>query len=349
MQMCIGWQRAADMARQRLLTEDRAREVISEILVNAYGSDGLRSFTTRQWFDHWCKIKSDSQDAKTASKYEQVKREFLDFLGHKADQNLVAITSRDVRAFRDHKKAAGVSATTLNFTLTILSAYFNAAWKDHVISNNPCSAVEHVKDSLSPAKRQKQPFTVEQVKALLDHAKGDWRGLIRVAYYSGARLENCANLRFKNLDFNSEPSLIVFEKYSKHGDEHKVPMHPALEKFLLSLSSSEDENAFVFPSLAGPHVANLSRQFRQLMDEAHIKNWTVREGVRTGSKSSPRDVWALGFHSLRRTNVSLLANAGVSEEMRMAVTAHATREVHKGYTHHELARLRDAVAQLPAV
>lgn len=349
MQMCIGWQRAADMARQRLLTEDRAREVISEILVNAYGSDGLRSFTTRQWFEHWCKIKSDSRDPGTATIYEQVKRQFLVFLGGKADQNIVSITSRDVRAFRDHRKATGVSATTLNLALTILSAYFNAAWKDHVISNNPCSPIENVKDTLSPARRQKQPFSVEQVKALLDHAKGDWSGLIRVAYYSGARLENCANLRFRNLDFNSEPSVIVFEKYSKHGDEHRVPMHPALEKFLLSLPSSEDEDAFVFPSLAGLYVTNLSRQFRLLMEEAHIKNWKVREGVRGKGKSAARDVWALGFHSLRRTNVSLLANAGVPEERRMAITAHATRDVHKGYTKHELARLHEAVSMLPTV
>src|SRR5215471_7324856 len=170
--ICTQWQRAADMARNRTFTEERAREVLSEILGSVNGGEGLRSFTVRKWFEHFCKIKADSQDAKTASKYEQIKNEFLEFLGPKADLNILAITSGDVRAFRDHRKQSGVTATTLNDNLTILSSYFNGAWRDHVITNNPCTAVEPVKDNISPAKRQKQPFTVEQVKALLDHAKG---------------------------------------------------------------------------------------------------------------------------------------------------------------------------------
>jgi hypothetical protein len=40
----------------------------------------------------------------------------------------------------------------------------------------------------------------------------------------------------------------------------------------------------------------------------------------------------------------------VPEEQRMAITAHATREVHKGYTHHELAQLHQAVTKsLPSL
>jgi integrase len=341
MKMCMQWQRAADEARERTLTEERAREIISEIVKSVHGGEGLQTFTVRQWFDHFCKIKADSQDPKTAAKYEQIKAEFLDFLGTKADLNILAISSGDVRAFRDRAKKSGLTATTLNDKLTILSSYFNGAWRDHVISNNPCTAVEPARDNLSPTKRRKKPFTIEQVKALLDKAEGDWHGLIKVAFYSGARLDNCANLRIRNLDFNSDPPVIVFEDYSKHGDEHRVPMHPALEDHLLSLPTPKSDDAFLFPSLAGRRVANLSKQFRKLMEAARIKNWKVREG----GDGAARDVWALGFHSFRRTNVSILANAGVPEELRMAITAHATREVHKGYTHHQLAQLHNAVTK----
>ena len=45
MQMCLHWQRAATMARERTLTEERAREVISEIVASVHGGEGLRSFT----------------------------------------------------------------------------------------------------------------------------------------------------------------------------------------------------------------------------------------------------------------------------------------------------------------
>lgn len=366
MKFAMQLQRAADMATERTLTEEKAREYISEIVASVHGGEGLRTFTVRGWFDHFCRIKADSQDPKTALKYEQIKTEFLKFLGSKADLNILAITSGDVRAYRDSRKKNGLSATTLNDHLTILSSYFNGAWRDHVISNNPCTAVEPARDNLSPTKRKKQPFTVEQVEALLDHAEGDWYGLIKVAFYTGARFENCARLRFRDLDFSAEPPLVVFEKYSKHGDEHKVPMHSALKDHLLTVSKKRGQirragkiiqlpkggDDFLFPTLATNadgktprRVANLSKQFRRLMQAAGIENRKVREA----GKGAARDVWALGFHSLRRTNVSMLTNAGVSEEQRMAIAAHTTREVHAGYTHHELAQLHKAVALLPTL
>src|SRR5438067_7939389 len=51
MQMCLQWQRAADLARERTLTEARAREIISEIVASVHGGDGLRSLVVREWFE----------------------------------------------------------------------------------------------------------------------------------------------------------------------------------------------------------------------------------------------------------------------------------------------------------
>src|SRR5690349_14240725 len=61
-EMTRQWQKAADKAREGTLTEDRAREIISEILASVNGGQGLRTFTARQWFEHFHKIKVDSQD-----------------------------------------------------------------------------------------------------------------------------------------------------------------------------------------------------------------------------------------------------------------------------------------------
>jgi integrase len=356
LRFAIKLQEAADEARARTLTEERARQIISEIVASVHGGDGLRSFTTRQWFDHHCKIKAKSSDQHTSAKYDQISREFLAFLGTKADLNILSVTSEDARRFRD-QRADELSASTLNDRLTILSAFFNAAVRDHVLSNNPCSAVESARDKLAPSRRRKQPFAVAQVAALLEHASPDWAGLIRVAFYCGARLQDCANLRLRNLDFSTQPPVIVFENYSKYGDEHRVPMHPSLRDYLASLVAPSSRSgkviqfpaakrdSFLFPSLAQRLVPNLSKQFGKLLRRAGIENYKVREA----GTGAARDVWALGFHSLRRTNVSLLANLGVSEERRMAITAHATRDVHAGYTHHQLAQLGEAVALLPSL
>jgi integrase len=54
------------------------------------------------------------------------------------------------------------------------------------------------------------------------------------------------------------------------------------------------------------------------------------------------------FHSLRHSFTSTLANAGVPEELRMKLTGHSSKEVHRGYTHLELDTLRKAIGTIPA-
>jgi integrase len=58
---------------------------------------------------------------------------------------------------------------------------------------------------------------------------------------------------------------------------------------------------------------------------------------------------SLSFHSLRHSFNSAMANAGVSQEIRQKLTGHASAEINKLYTHHELEPLRAAIATLPSV
>jgi integrase len=185
-------------------------------------------------------------------------------------------------------------------------------------------------------------FTPEQVAALLKTAEGDWRGLILLAFYSGQRLLDCANLRWRDVDLLSDIKTIHFQ-VRKTGAEIVTVIHQSLENYLLSLSAPETDDACLFPSLAERSASSLSKQFGELMELANIERGVIRERTTYGGRS----VSALSFHSLRHSFSSILANAGVSEERRMALTGHTTRDMHQRYTHHELERLRDAIALLP--
>jgi integrase len=344
MKMASQLQSASGMASKRTLTEERARKFISEIVASIHGGDGLRSFTVRQWFDHFCKIKAKAKSAKTALKYAQVARQFLDFLDLKAQLNILAVTSEDVRKWRERREATGLSASTLNDDITILSSFFNGARRDHVISDNPCTAIEPLPDTLSKKERKKQPFSVDQISALIETAEGDWKGVILVAAYIGARLGDCANLRWRNVDLLSKVKKITF-KAGKTGDEIEVPIHTVLEDHLLSLPTPKNDEEYLFPTLAGHGSTNLSRQFSRLMEDAHIENRDIRKG----GNGLGRQVRALSFHSLRHYFTSKLANLNVTEEQRMELTGHKTRDVHKDYTHWELEQLQKAVALLPSL
>jgi integrase len=66
-------------------------------------------------------------------------------------------------------------------------------------------------------------------------------------------------------------------------------------------------------------------------------------------KGKGRITWERGFHSLRHTFTSWLRNAGVSEEDRMALTGHSTRESHQIYSHADEKAGQAAIAKLPSL
>jgi integrase len=329
-------QQASDEARHGVLTEARTRELLSEVLESVNG-EGLRIFTVKQWLDHFVKQKKKSRSDQTAARHEQMMREFIEFLGPRANLNIAAITSKDISDFRDRRQSLGLAPATVNLDVTILSSAFNSAWKQGHVSANPCAAIEPLKDK----PQRKHVFTPEQVSAIVKTAQGDWKGLILTAFYTGARFGDCANLRWQDIDLVSKT--IRFQP-RKTGGEIVTVVHPALQDFFLSLPAPESDDAFVLPSLAGRNVSPLSKCFRKIMEQARIEQLVIRERSKSG-----RSVNALSFHSLRHSFSSILANAGVSEELRMALTGHTTRDMHRRYTHHELERLRDAVAVLPTI
>jgi integrase len=332
-------QKASDEARRGVLTEARIKELLSDVLKTATGQT-LRVFTVREWFDQFVKQKKKSRADKTARRHEQMMNEFIESLGEKADLNIAAVTMGDIVKFRDKREALGLSPATVNLDITILSSAFNSAWRQGHIPVNPCVEIEPLPDNDA---EPKEPFSVKQVQALVNATSGDWRGLILTGFYLGARLGDCANLRWKYIDFAKHT--VTYRPRKGKGKVETV-LHPALEDYFLSLPTPESDEDYVFPTLAGRNISPLSKAFRQIMVDAHIKNRVIREKV----GEHGRNVNALSFHSLRHSFTSILANAGVSEERRMALTGHTTRDVHQGYTHHELEVMRKEVSEaLPRI
>ena len=131
---------------------------------------------------------------------------------------------------------------------------------------NPCLAIERFKNK----PQRKGVFSPEQVTALLKAAEGDWRGLIMVAFYSGQRLQDCANLRWRDVDLVSDIKTIRFA-VRKTGAEVVTVVHPALEDYLLSLPTAKSDDAYLFPTLAECRAGLLSKQFGELMELAKIE------------------------------------------------------------------------------
>jgi integrase len=340
-EFCRRLEYASHESKAGRLTENRARELISEIVEHATG-EPLQNYTAEDWLHEWLQGKKATKTEGTFLKYENAIDGFLASISHRAKFNVNQIAPRDVLRFRDAQILDGKNPSTANDRVKIVRMAFTSARKLGYITHNPADGVEMLPESAETAK---QPFDIEQVKALLKAAPGDWKGAIMVALYSGARLQDVANMRWESVDLQN--NWISF-RAGKTKQRLKLPMHEALRDFLVELPTADSSKAFLFPSLADKGTggrSGLSMAFARIMQRAKVRPEVTRE--RAGKAG--RTVNSLSFHSFRHTLTSIMANAGVPVEVRQQFTGHASAEMNQHYTHHEIATLRAAIEKLPAL
>jgi hypothetical protein len=125
-----------------------------------------------------------------------------------------------------------------------------------------------------------------------------------------------------------------------------IPMNEALESYFMDHALSDDPAAPLFPGLCKrtPGGRNgLSLTFGRLMDSAGVS----RKLIKQAADGAGRTQYVRSFHSLRHSFNTWMADAGVSQEDRMLLTGHTTKEVNDGYTHKGKESMRASISTLP--
>jgi integrase len=327
-------EKAAQAARRNELTESHVRKWMDELLEST-GQSPVRNTTVQSFCDSWLVGKRLSVSHATARRLERACELFLNGLGARADKPLAGVTASDIAAYRDARLAENLADGTLRHYIKALGSMFSAARKQGLCLSNPVEAVA------LPRKRahERTTFNVAELRALLTLASPQWVTLLLLAWYSGGRLSDLTHLSWDAVDLVAGTITMI---QGKTGARVVVPIHPELGEHLSSIAG--DHGGPLCPVLAATPATGrdgLSRQFIKLMYAAGIDP----QEIKTSKHSLPLK----SFHSLRHSFTSALANAGVSEEMRMKLTGHLSKSVHAKYTHHELETLRRAVNSLPRV
>ncbi|MDC0218612.1 tyrosine-type recombinase/integrase [Verrucomicrobia bacterium] len=332
----LEWERLAKNADE--LVEAQALKVISG-LMERVGSEPIRTPTARDFLREWIRGKELHRSESTATRYAGVVERFLNHLGRKATRPLTSVAPKDVQSFLELRLEEGCAPSTISIDGKALRGAFNHAVKQGLLPNNPADAVE------LPARNsvKRGTFTPAEIGILLETAQGEWKDLILIAYYTGARLSDCTRMKWADVDLAG--GTLTYAVKKKGGAEQQIPLHEHLEAHLVSLTSQDEPTEYIMPDMArkGPGGRHgLSEGFKRIMRKAGLALQTVQGG---GKRKLARRT----FHSLRHSFTSALANAGVPEELRMKLTGHSSKDVHRGYTHHELATLRQAIGRIPSV
>ncbi len=311
LEVCLALERAEGMAARGTLTETRARELIGEVLERTSG-DTLPFYTTEGWLRDWLRGKQVSKSENTHLKYSHTIESFIAHIGRRAKLNIAAISSKDIATFRDAQIASGKHPNTIRYLVKQLRIPFNAARRQGVITHDPAESVELPSRAKTEEGEEatRDVFTPKQVEALMkaaivrEHGKPvfdageEWRGAILFAYFTGARLQDVANIAWKAIDL---PAKTITYRAKKTGKLVTIPIHTELENYLLELTAPDSDKAFVFPKLAGRGTGGrtgLSMTFSRIMAHANVAGEVLHRAKKGGHG---RTVRSLTFHSLRHS------------------------------------------------
>jgi integrase len=368
------------------LSETRIFELMSRFSEVATGK-ALKSYTVRSWSEEWLARKKTTKKA-TWNRYKTSVGRFLAWLGPKADAKLDSITRANAREFRDAIRAGWMPpaetaaprtkkpskptlmprvAKTANQYANDIASMFRAAVVERALIGNPFTGLTQLPEDDSTERRvfapdevrvlfakaaevgwQNETFSAKnpQLDARMARCK-DWQGMILFGFYIGARLGDTAQLKWDNVNFNRSTVRFLPSKTSRRRKYILAPLHPRLLEWLEEQERPMDPCAPVFPKLSKTSTSGksgLSLQFAAIMKYANVDRGLIREG-----KNGRRAQYARGYHSLRHTSNSAMADADVSQEIRRKIVGHETTEMNNIYTHHEMQKLAQEVGKLPRI
>jgi integrase len=335
------------------ITDVRTRRVVRrgfDDLLRLSTGRGLGSKTARGFISEWRERTRSEVSPATWAKYAQVADQFLSHLGGLADQDMSAITKMDITRFRD-AQAARVAPATANLFLKILRIIFGAAEADGVVPRNEARQVKRIKDRRDKSARR--AFTLEELKRVLEKCGPEWRSLVLVGFYTGARLGDVAQMTWQNVDLVQGT---IYYTSRKTDRRVAVPLAEPLRRHLESLPAGDDPRqplhprAFEIVRREG-RTGTLSRKFGEILAEAGLvaaRSHQADDKTRKG-RATRRELSDVSFHALRHTAVSLLKSAGVSDAVARDVVGHESEAVSRLYTHIEDKAKREAVNTLPVI
>jgi len=363
--ICVNVERAAALTRQGKLSNEKALKLVRETcdaIAETHGKlaanraetvlkpaveefiriagGEFTSYTVRGWLDSWIAGRTDASKA-TVIEYRRIIEMFLKFLGARADRALTTLQPRQIEDFKA-SQTTRVAPSSVNKCVKVLKASLNAAVKSRQLEFNPAEHVEFIEAESEGESRR--PFTSKELTALLAKAGADWRTMIFLAFYTGLRLRDCANLTWRNVELHTNTLNVLTEKTKRR---QVLQLAEPLARHL-STMAGDNPDAALCPTLHGKKASWLSSQFYAVMVKAGLVQERGHQSTGKG-RDARRESNPISFHSLRYNCTSALKSAGVSDSVAMDIVGHETANIIRNYTKIDDTAKRAAVNKLPDI
>lgn len=234
------------------------------------------------------------------------------------------------------KQNGRIKAKSINNYVGDLAVTWKMFMRHDKAKNNPwpLARIQRNRDE----EKTGRAFTMDEVRRLMAAGREvgrDWETVMMIGLYTGMRHGDSSSLRWDEVNFAENVILHEPFKTRKHGIVVRIPLHPALSKWLMEHKNNSE---FVTPQRIGrvgeDKFSDGDKAFSEILKMAKVEALSERE--------------ELSFHCFRHTFVSMLAQSGVSEDVRMRLAGHTSQANHAIYTHDDISS-RNAIMSLPEV
>ena len=220
-------------------------------------------------------------------------------------------------------------------TLTLTVSELSQLWRGLRMDGNPWKDIPPERGGSVP----RRAFTEEEVRRILEGATGEMRTLLMVGAYTGLRIGDAATLRWESVSPDLA-TIALMPRKTAHtsGLTVTIPVHPALRACL----GKHGGTGYVMPAMAAKTPPRRCETVQRHLRLCGIQTSEKREGY------SSR-VSVCGFHSLRATFVTRLADLGMPLAQIQGMVGHVSPRMTMHYYRADAEAARGALEKLPAL
>jgi integrase len=213
-----------------------------------------------------------------------------------------------------------IKDATVNRDLSVLRHILYWAVDEQLISANPLARLKMARER----RTRRQVLSISEERLLLGAAKDHLYVMTVAALDTGMRRGEITSQRWEDIDF-SRKLLFVTRSKTPEGESREIPLTNRLCELLLENRDAEG----LIVGYRGKPVRIVKRTWKTALRNARLRH--------------------IRFHDLRHTFNTRLMEAGVIQDVRMALMGHSSgSRVHSTYTHIELPTKREAIRKLEA-
>ena len=260
----------------------------------------------------------------------------LQFTFDRLHKTVDDVTTDDIRYYLAvRQKKDGVSKTTANNELRVLSSFYQYLHAEEIILRNPVLRIEKIKED----KVKKEAFTEIEIERIRDATKNSReRAIVDVLLSTGCRVSELVGIKISDIN---QDKLVV---HGKGGKDRTVYLNAkavvSLQKFL---DERNDKNPYVF---CGGHFCKNNREQMHLYECSKRGEWhknpelvsadkamdkgTIEQLMRRLKKRSGIDTECYP-HKFRRTCATMALRRGMPIEQVSKMLGHESIETTQIY------------------